>query len=235
MKLIQINIVTLACLSAVSALISEPYITKFAKRKMADGCFSESVMAAFRGKILAAIDTCKGSDPVMQSELLAQYYAIVRIGGSRRKRSTVSSFSSQQLQDTESRISEMIERLGCVLKELKFANAQNRIDASSIKKLITSLGLPKSLREDLQEAVDQCNDFANCLPNSMVDKPPSTPEFGRQKAFFECFERAKAETCMKKEFQEGYLPSLQKENPAINADEAFQTIIMSFMVGDSPF
>ncbi|XP_037071694.1 uncharacterized protein LOC119092899 [Pollicipes pollicipes] len=125
MKLIQINIVALACLSAVSAFISEPYITKFAKRKMADGCFGESVMAAFRGKILAAIDKCKGSDPVMQSELLAQYYAIVRIGGSRRKRSTVSSFSSQQLQDTGSKISEMIERLGCVLKELKFVSTRN--------------------------------------------------------------------------------------------------------------
>ncbi|XP_037080337.1 uncharacterized protein LOC119101164 [Pollicipes pollicipes] len=235
MKLVQIHVVALACLCVASAYVPKKLIKKYAMMKMAESCFGEQVMDSFKEEMSAACEKCRADDPAGQPELMAQFDAIVGAGESRRKRSSHHGFTPEKLQKIRARISSMIGNVTCVMKELKFVDAENQIDLPSMKERIADMNLTKSLREDLEEGLDKCNDFAKCLPSSLVDQSPVTPGFGRQMAFFKCIKMAKVEACMKQDFREEYLPMLMDEGLEIDEDEAFQTIALSFVQGRGYF
>ncbi|XP_037080713.1 uncharacterized protein LOC119101476 [Pollicipes pollicipes] len=235
MKLVQIHIVALVCLCAAAEYFPEKLVKKYAMKKMAESCFGEEAIKTNKMEVAAATVKCMGDDAAGRPGLMARFGGIFEVQGSRRKRSNHNGLRPEGLQKIQAKISNLMGNITCVLKEMNMLDAENQIDLASMKERVTGMNLAKGLTEDLMEGLEECNDFANCLPSSVVDKSPITAEFGRQMAFFKCLKRAKAKSCMKQDFREEHLPMLMKADLDIDVDETFQTVMMSFMVGRSPF
>ena len=70
---------------------------------------------------------------------------------------------------------------------MKMLTDDNEIAYDSIKEHIASMPLPKEQIEDLRLCVDDCREFASCLPMPSARQSPIMAAFGRELAFFKCF------------------------------------------------
>ena len=106
----------------------------------------------------------------------------------RWRRSADGHVTVEKLEQMRAKISSIVGNMTCVLQELKFLDSNNQVDFPSMKRRIMELPLPKELTDDMCDGLDKCRDFASCIPSSIFEKSPIMSGFGKQLAFFKCFE-----------------------------------------------
>ena len=106
----------------------------------------------------------------------------------RWRRSAHGKITTEKLERMRAKIASIVGNMTCVLQELRFLDSNNQLDFPSMKQRIMGLPLPKALTDDMCDGLDKCRDFSSCIPSSFFEKSPVMSGFGKQLAFFKCFE-----------------------------------------------
>jgi len=248
-----------ACLCAASAGgVPKKLLKKYAMKKIMESCFGEEVLDRMKAEVMAACDKCHGEAgpemPQLRAQLVDMFqptmagyrssvqYVPVPIsyqpvpygyGPHRRYKRSHHGVTAEKIEEMQMKIKAKIGNITCVLREMKMLDSGNQVDYASIKKRVMALPAPKTLIDDMCEAMDHCRDFASCIPSQVFEKSPGLSGFGKQMAFFKCFKKVKLEVCMKQEFREEYYPMLAQEGINMDEDETFATIYTAAMLEEA--
>ncbi|XP_037083087.1 uncharacterized protein LOC119103599 [Pollicipes pollicipes] len=262
MKL-QLLLVAACLCAVSDAWIPKKLLKKYAMKKIMGSCYGEELMAEVKREIKAACDKCHGEAgpelPQLRSQLASMFGAAnvaqpvayqhavqyvpvpapvrfqpVSYQYQRRwKRSHHGSITPEKLEMMRVKASSMVGNITCVMREMKMLDSNNQVDFVSIEKRIMALPVSKELMDDLKEGMERCRDFAACMPSQVFEKSPILAGFGKQMAFFKCFQMAKVESCMKQDFREDYYPMLLRSGLDMGEDESFQTIVTSMLLEEA--
>ncbi|XP_052121281.1 uncharacterized protein LOC113215864 [Frankliniella occidentalis] len=82
-------------------------------------------------------------------------------------------------------------------------------DFDRIAARIGRLPVPTELRRDMQDGVQFCRQFSQCIPDSRRDKFMLSGELLRPMFFFRCYKHKKLEACIMKDVRERYQQAAQ--------------------------
>ncbi|KAE8749267.1 hypothetical protein FOCC_FOCC003974 [Frankliniella occidentalis] len=114
----------------------------------------------------------------------------------------------QQQQQQQADSSRLQQALMAVLNRQALDSALEP-DFDRIAARIGRLPVPTELRRDMQDGVQFCRQFSQCIPDSRRDKFMLSGELLRPMFFFRCYKHKKLEACIMKDVRERYQQAAQ--------------------------
>ncbi|KAK3929106.1 Envelope glycoprotein H [Frankliniella fusca] len=102
-----------------------------------------------------------------------------------------------------------VKNVTCVMQELGYLDSALEPDFDRIAARIGRLPVPAELRRDMQDGVQFCRQFSQCIPDSRRDKFMLSGELLRPMFFFRCYKHKKLEACIMKDVRERYQQAAQ--------------------------
>ncbi|CAG9863523.1 unnamed protein product [Phyllotreta striolata] len=109
-----------------------------------------------------------------------------------------------QLDLLTSRISGKVRNITCVMQELGYLDDNLEPNYVRINERIENLSIPDDLRKDMQDGVNFCQQFSQCVPEVKKEKSPLSRELIRPMFFFKCYKHKKLEACIMKDIREKF-------------------------------
>merc|ERR1719351_624470 len=95
----------------------------------------------------------------------------------------------EKLEHKKEQMEEMYGNMTCMLRECQVLDSENKFEDDW-------------LRSQLEKYCDQCIEFAENLPQSMLDDCPWGGEMVKTKMYMKCMMKKKVKTCMRKDIKD---------------------------------
>ncbi|GLV37913.1 hypothetical protein CBL_06385 [Carabus blaptoides fortunei] len=109
-----------------------------------------------------------------------------------------------QLEALTARMSGRVRNVTCVMQELGYLNDNLEPNYEKIQAKIGTLPIPEELKKDIQDGVQFCQQFSQCVPEMKSEKSPLSNELIRPMFFFRCYKHKKLEACVMKDVRERF-------------------------------
>ncbi|CAH0722907.1 unnamed protein product, partial [Brenthis ino] len=96
-----------------------------------------------------------------------------------------------------------VRNVTCVVQELGYIDHNLEPNYEAITKRINSLPVPSELKADIQEGVQFCHKFSQCVPE-VERTAPLSQELIKPMFFFRCYKHKKLEACIMKDIRERF-------------------------------
>merc|ERR1712241_985929 len=171
------------------------------KMKAMEGCFGE--------------DLVKDQMNMMKTFMMMKMFSEMMDGGNRLQKrshhegdedeSDLGSKLHEKLEHKKEHMEEMYGNMTCMLRECQVLDSQDKFYPEGIKmewdewknKIEDSW-----LRSQLEKYCDQCIEFAENIPQSMLDDCPWGGEMVKTKMYMKCMMKKKVKPCMRKDIKD---------------------------------
>lgn len=90
------------------------------------------------------------------------------------------------------------------MQELGYLNNNLEPTYDKIIEKINSLDIQDELKKDIEDGIDFCKQFSQCIPESPNDKSPFSNVLMKPMFFFRCYKHKKLEACILKDVRERF-------------------------------
>lgn len=104
----------------------------------------------------------------------------------------------------KSRLNGKVRNVTCVMQELGYLDGNLEPTYDKIVQKINSLQIQDELKRDIEEGVDFCKQFSQCIPESQNEKSPFSNVLMKPMFFFRCYKHKKLEACIMKDVRDRY-------------------------------
>jgi len=152
-----------------------------------------------------------GKKGLMKTFMMMQMFSDMMDGNGLQKRAAdedvydLGSKLHEKLEHKKEHMEEMYGNMTCMLRECQVLDSENKFYPEGIKmewdewknKIEDSW-----LRSQLEKYCDQCIEFAENIPQSMLDDCPWGGEMVKTKMYMKCMMKKKIKTCMRKDIKD---------------------------------
>lgn len=129
------------------------------------------------------------------SKLFAQFYS----QNYRTKRGAT--FTAQKIDQLKQKLIKKIKTFRCVMKEVRVTDSSNEVSVEKVLEQYRALSIPQGLYRDIEQAVQQCKQFSQCLPLTGRNDLPVPADVLRTKAFIKCEKNFRLMACLKEDLK----------------------------------
>ncbi|RVE47032.1 hypothetical protein evm_008314 [Chilo suppressalis] len=97
-----------------------------------------------------------------------------------------------------------VRNITCVMQELGYIDHNLEPNYEQITRRITDLPVSAELKGDIQDGLQFCRKFSQCVPDVKRDVSPLSQELIKPMFFFRCYKHKKLEACIMKDIRERF-------------------------------
>ncbi|XP_014354759.2 uncharacterized protein LOC106707832 isoform X1 [Papilio machaon] len=97
-----------------------------------------------------------------------------------------------------------LRNVTCVMQELGYIDHNLEPNYEQITQRINNLPVPTALKTDIQDGLQFCQKFSQCVPEIKRDVAPLSQELIKPMFFFRCYKHKKLEACIMKDIRERF-------------------------------
>ncbi|CAK1600195.1 unnamed protein product [Parnassius mnemosyne] len=97
-----------------------------------------------------------------------------------------------------------LRNVTCVMQELGYIDHTLEPNYDQIKQRINNLPVSSALKSDIQDGLQFCQKFSQCVPEIKRDVAPLSQELIKPMFFFRCYKHKKLEACIMKDIRERF-------------------------------
>ncbi|XP_032516294.2 uncharacterized protein LOC116769333 isoform X1 [Danaus plexippus] len=97
-----------------------------------------------------------------------------------------------------------VRNITCVMQELGYIDHNLEPNYDQITQRINNLPVSSELKGDIQDGLQFCQKFSQCVPDSKRDVTPLWQELIKPMFFFRCYKHKKLEACIMKDIRERF-------------------------------
>ncbi|KAK9879761.1 hypothetical protein WA026_006823 [Henosepilachna vigintioctopunctata] len=108
-------------------------------------------------------------------------------------------------EDLSSKMSGKVKNVTCVMQQLGYLDENLEPNYAKISERISNLPVSEELKKDIQDGVEFCQQFSQCVPEIKKESFLLSRELIRPMFFFKCYKHKKLEACVMKDVREKYV------------------------------
>ncbi|XP_072935624.1 uncharacterized protein [Epargyreus clarus] len=97
-----------------------------------------------------------------------------------------------------------VRNITCVMQELGYIDHKLEPNYEQITQRISNLPVSSELKGDIQDGLQFCQKFSQCVPDIKRDVAPLSQELIKPMFFFRCYKHKKLEACIMKDIRERF-------------------------------
>ncbi|KAJ2943946.1 hypothetical protein O0L34_g8269 [Tuta absoluta] len=97
-----------------------------------------------------------------------------------------------------------VRNITCVMQELGYIDHNLEPNYEAITQRISNLPVSSELKGDIQDGLQFCQKFSQCVPDVKRDVAPLSQELIKPMFFFRCYKHKKLEACIMKDIRERF-------------------------------
>ncbi|CAH2068985.1 unnamed protein product, partial [Iphiclides podalirius] len=97
-----------------------------------------------------------------------------------------------------------VRNVTCVMQELGYIDRSLEPNYDQIRQRISDLPVSSALKGDIQDGLQFCQKFSQCVPEIKRDVAPLSQELIKPMFFFRCYKHKKLEACIMKDIRERF-------------------------------
>ncbi|XP_063547428.1 uncharacterized protein LOC134754894 [Cydia strobilella] len=97
-----------------------------------------------------------------------------------------------------------VRNITCVMQELGYIDHNLEPNYEQITQRIANLPVSSELKGDIQDGLQFCQKFSQCVPDTKRDVAPLSQELIKPMFFFRCYKHKKLEACIMKDIRERF-------------------------------
>lgn len=97
-----------------------------------------------------------------------------------------------------------VRNITCVMQELGYIDHNLEPNYEKITERISNLPVSSELKGDIQDGLQFCQKFSQCVPDVKRDVAPLSQELVKPMFFFRCYKHKKLEACIMKDIRERF-------------------------------
>ncbi|KAL0849854.1 hypothetical protein ABMA28_011791 [Loxostege sticticalis] len=97
-----------------------------------------------------------------------------------------------------------VRNITCVMQELGYVDQSLEPNYEQITQRISDLPVSSELKGDIQDGLQFCRKFSQCVPDVKRDMAPLSQELIKPMFFFRCYKHKKLEACIMKDIRERF-------------------------------
>ncbi|XP_063835308.1 uncharacterized protein LOC135084450 isoform X2 [Ostrinia nubilalis] len=97
-----------------------------------------------------------------------------------------------------------VKNITCVMQELGYVDHSLEPNYEQITQRISDLPVSSELKGDIQDGLQFCRKFSQCVPDVKRDMAPLSQELIKPMFFFRCYKHKKLEACIMKDIRERF-------------------------------
>ncbi|XP_045761221.1 uncharacterized protein LOC123864655 [Maniola jurtina] len=97
-----------------------------------------------------------------------------------------------------------VRNITCVMQELGYVDHNMQPNYEQITQRISNLPVSTELKGDIQDGMQFCQKFSQCVPDIKRDMAPLSQELIKPMFFFRCYKHKKLEACIMKDIRERF-------------------------------
>ncbi|XP_068628996.1 uncharacterized protein [Battus philenor] len=97
-----------------------------------------------------------------------------------------------------------VRNVTCVMQELGYIDSSLEPNYEQITQRINNLPVSTALKSDIQDGLQFCQKFSQCVPEIKRDMAPLSQELIKPMFFFRCYKHKKLEACIMKDIRERF-------------------------------
>ncbi|XP_039745391.1 uncharacterized protein LOC120623429 [Pararge aegeria] len=97
-----------------------------------------------------------------------------------------------------------VRNITCVMQELGYVDHNMQPNYEQITQRISNLPVSSELKGDIQDGMQFCQKFSQCVPDIKRDVAPLSQELIKPMFFFRCYKHKKLEACIMKDIRERF-------------------------------